>query len=466
MAGNLKTTGTGLKDSVKGVDILNAVRNSLPAEYSSRLPEATKDSIKEYGASLKRFPVIMNAFVDVLVNKIGLTVIKNKSYTNPLKMFQRGDLEVGDVIEEIFVDVVKAKVYTPEAPANNLGDVFAINKPNVLARYHVVNSQLVYPITINKAELLRAFRSVAYFEEFVSKIFESVYASEELDEFLQTKALIHNYMTAPEVEGGAPVNRFYDVNINAITDEASAKAFARIVRKYSNDITFMKNIFNYAGVTTHTPKEDQVLITNTDIDAWLDVEVLAYAFNMAKANPEDVLGKKLILDDFGDATDTETQALLVDRDWFMIYNQLYEIQEQDNALHLYFNRFLHVWKCYSTSQFANAIRFTTGTVTPSVVSVTVNPQEATIPRNTSLSCTADVQVTNGASTKVNWTISSTPTSSDTAISSDGILTIGVNETLESITVVATSQADNTKSGNATYSIVSSVIPNTAKADVK
>ena len=117
MAGNLKTTGTGLKNSVKGVDILNAVRNSLPAEYSSRLPEATKDSIKEYGASLKRFPVIMNAFVDVLVNKIGLTVIKNKSYTNPLKMFQRGDLEVGDVIEEIFVDVVKAKTYAEEIKA-------------------------------------------------------------------------------------------------------------------------------------------------------------------------------------------------------------------------------------------------------------------------------------------------------------------------------------------------------------
>ena len=464
MAGNLKTTGTGLKNTVKGVDILNAVRNSLPVEYASRLPEATKDSIKEYGASLKKFPEIMNAFVDVLINKIGLTVIKNKSYTNPLKMFQRGDLEVGDVIEEIFVDIVKAKVYTPEAPANNLGDVFAINKPNVLARYHVVNSQLVYPITINKAELLRAFRSVAYFEEFVSKIFESVYASEELDEFLQTKALIHNYMTAPE-DGGSPVNRFYDVNIDDITDEASAKAFARIVRKYSNDITFMKNIFNYAGVTTHTPKEDQVLITNTDVDAWLDVEVLAYAFNMAKANPEDVLGKKLILDDFGDATDTETKALLVDRDWFMIYNQLYEIQEQDNALHLYFNRFLHVWKCYSTSQFANAIRFTTGAVTPTVVSVTVNPQQATIPKNTSLSCTADVQVTNGASTKVNWSVEGSPTSSDTKISSDGVLTVGVDETLESITVKATSQADSGKTGTATYSIVSSVIP-TANDSVK
>lgn len=359
--------GTGMKSGTTGLDVLNAIRNTMPTSYADRIPEATKDTIREYGASLRQFPVLMNAFVDVLINKIGLTVIKNKSYTNPLKMFQRGDLEVGEVIEEIFVDIVKAKVYTPEAPQDNLGDVFAINKPNVMARYHVVNSQLVYPITINKAELLRAFRSVAYFEEFIAKIFESVYASEELDEFLQTKNLIQNYLTAPEVEGGEAVNRFYDVQVSEITDEASAKNFARIVRKVSNDLIFMKNDFNYAGVTTHTPKEDQVLIIDTDTDAWLDVEVLAYAFNMNKANPEDVLGKKVVLDDFGDKEDTDTKALLVDRDWFMIYNQLYEVQEQDNALHLYFNRFLHVWKCYSTSQFANAIRFTTGEITSKIL---------------------------------------------------------------------------------------------------
>ena len=43
----------------------------------------------------------------------------------------------------------------------------------------------------------------------------------------------------------------------------------------------------------------------------------------------------------------------------MIYSQLYQMEEQNNALHLYFNRFLHIWKVYSTSEFANAIRFTT-----------------------------------------------------------------------------------------------------------
>ena len=353
---NITTLGTGLKSGVNGFDILNAIRNAMPSSYSDRIPSATKETIQEYGASLKQYPVIMNKFVDILVNKIGLTVIKNKSYENPLKAFQRGDLPVGQTIEEIFIDIVNAKTYT-EQPGDDLADVFEINKPNIQARYHVVNSQLVYPISISKANLLQAFSNVAYFEDFVSKIFESVYASAELDEFLQTKALIQNYATAPEEEGGDPVNRFYDVEVDEIVDETSAKNFARVVRKYSNDLTYMKSDFNYAGVVTHTPKQDQVLLIDTNADAYLDVDVLAYAFNMNRANVEDIVGKKVVLDDFGGDSDDDTIGLLVDRDWFMIYNQLYEIQEQDNALHLYFNRFLHVWKCYSTSQFANAIRF-------------------------------------------------------------------------------------------------------------
>lgn len=353
---NITTLGTGLRNNVTGFDILNAIRNAMPSSYADRIPSATKETIQEYGASLKQYPVIMNKFVDILVNKIGLTVIKNKSYENPLKAFQRGDLPVGQTIEEIFIDIVNAKTYT-EQPSEDLADVFEINKPNVQARYHVVNSQLVYPITISKANLLQAFSNVAYFEDFVSKIFESVYASAELDEFLQTKALIQNYATAPEEEGGDPVNRFYDVEVDEIVDETSAKNFARVVRKYSNDLTYMKSDFNYAGVVTHTPKQDQVLLIDTNADAYLDVDVLAYAFNMNRANVEDIVGKKVVLDDFGGDENDKTIGLLVDRDWFMIYNQLYEIQEQDNALHLYFNRFLHVWKCYSTSQFANAIRF-------------------------------------------------------------------------------------------------------------
>lgn len=455
-----KLSSVGFAKGVTGVDVLNAIRASMPVDYQSRIPQATQDTIKEFGNSISKFPNIQNSFVSILVNKIGMTVIKNKMYKNKLKEFQRGDLNFGQTIEEIYVDLIKAKVYEEEPSANNLADVYAINKPNIKVMYHVVNSQLVYPITIKRQDLIHAFYSVSYFEDFIAKIFEAVYSSEELDEFIQTKALIHNYMTAPEEDGVEPVNRFYNVHVDAIDDEVSAKAFARVLRSYSNKLEFMNNIYNYAGVTTHTPKSDQVLFVNTDVDAFLDVEVLAYAFNMNKADVESVVGRKVVLDDFGDASDTNTQAILVDRDWFMIYNQLYEMREQPNELHLYWQHFLHVWKAYSVSKFANAVRFTTESADPTVVSVTVSPQDAEVPKGTSIQMEADVVVTNGASTNVTWAwnTGTTPTSAETKINAaTGFVEVGTDETLETLVVKATSSADGSKTGTSTIKLTSSVI---------
>ena len=169
MATNLKTSGTGLKAGVNGLDVLNALRSSLPSQYQTRIPQATRENLAQYGNALRDYPVIMNKWVNVLVNKIGLTVIKNKMWNNKLAEFQRGDLPVGSTIEEIFVDVVKAKTYAEEPESGNLGDVFAVNKPDVKVRYHVVNSQLVYPISISKVNILQAFTNLPAFEDFISK---------------------------------------------------------------------------------------------------------------------------------------------------------------------------------------------------------------------------------------------------------------------------------------------------------
>lgn len=433
---NLKTDGTGLKNSVNGLTVLNAIRNSLPANYANRIPEATKENLASYAQALKDYPVIMNKWVNVLVNKIGLTVIKNKMWNNKLAEFQRGDLPVGSTIEEIFVDVVKAKTYTEEPASNNLGDVFAVNKPDVKVRFHIVNSQLVYPISISKVNILQAFNNLPAFEDFLSKVFESVYASANLDEYLQTKQLIKFYAT------NSNINRFFDVAVSAVSDEATAKALATKIRAYSNKLEFMSNKYNYAGVTTHTPKEDQVLLINTDTEAFMDVNVLAYAFNMEKADPSAIVSKVVTLDDFGDESDTATQAILVDRDWFMIYSQLYQMEEQNNALHLYFNRFLHIWKVYSTSEFANAVRFTT-TVVERPLSIT--PSTATINAGETLQLETNLPAT--------FAITTQGVDSGTTVSSTGLLTIAEGEDVTSITVTATSTGDNTNTATGTYTIV-------------
>ena len=93
-SGNIATSGTGLKAGVSGLDVLNALRTSLPSQYQTRIPVATRENLATYGQALRDYPVIMNKWVNVLVNKIGLTVIKNKMWNNKLAEFQRGDLPV------------------------------------------------------------------------------------------------------------------------------------------------------------------------------------------------------------------------------------------------------------------------------------------------------------------------------------------------------------------------------------
>lgn len=435
MATNLKTSGTGLKANINGIDVLNALRSSLPSQYQTRIPQATRTNLAQYGNALRDYPVIMNKWVNVLVNKIGLTVIKNKMWNNKLAEFQRGDLPVGSTIEEIFVDVVKAKTYAEEPESGNLGDVFAVNKPDVKVRYHVVNSQLVYPISISKVNILQAFNNLPAFEDFISKVFESVYASANLDEYLQTKQLIQFYMTNDSI------NRFYDVEVSAVNSEATAKALATQIRSYSNKIEFMSAKYNYAGVTTHTPKEDQVLLLNSDTEAFMDVNVLAYAFNMEKADPSAIVNKVVTLDDFGDG-DSTTVAILVDRDWFMIYSQLYQMEEQNNALHLYFNRFLHIWKIYSTSEFANAIRFTTSEIERPL---TITPSTATIDAGDTLQLETNYPAT--------FAIITQGVDSGTTVSNTGLLTIADDEDVTTIKVTATSSGDNTNTATGTYTIV-------------
>ena len=173
----------------------------------------------------------------------------------------------------------------------------------------------------------------------------------------------------------------------------------------------------------------------------MDVNVLAYAFNMEKADPASVVSKVVTLDDFGDG-DTTTVAILVDRDWFMIYSQLYQMEEQNNALHLYFNRFLHIWKIYSTSEFANAIRFTTSEIERPL---TITPSTATIDAGDTLQLETNLPAT--------FAIITQGVDSDTTVDSDGLLTIAEDEDVTSIKVTATSTGDNTNTATGTYTIV-------------
>ena len=125
------------------VDILNAIRNSASINYRDYVPVATDDAnaIRGIGKVLMDFPALQNEFLNSLVNRIGLVIVKSKMYQNPWEHFKKGVLEYGEVIEEIFVDIAKVHQYDPEVAETEL---FKRELPNVRTAFHPMNHQKFY----------------------------------------------------------------------------------------------------------------------------------------------------------------------------------------------------------------------------------------------------------------------------------------------------------------------------------
>lgn len=422
-------------------DILNAIRNSASTNYRDYVPEATgsAQSVREIGAVIMQYPALQNEFLSALVNRIGMVLITSKMYSNPWTAFKRGYLEFGENIEEIFVNIAKPFQYDVNTAEN---EVFKREIPDVRAAFHTLNYQKFYKATIQNRQLRQAFLSWAGIEDLIARIVDSMYTAAANDEFLTMK-----YLLARHILNG----QLYPAQISDVTS-ANMKEIVSDIKTVSNKMTFMSDTYNMSGVETHTPKEDQYIIVNSSFDAVMDVEVLAAAFNMSKA---DFVGHRVLIDNFGDLdndrlnylfandpnytalTSNEITALnaipavLVDRDFFMIFDNLFEFTEQFNGQGLYWNYWYHVWKTFSVSPFANCTVFVPGA--PGVTSVTVSPSTASSVAGQTVQYKADVVTTNFASKAVDWSATVTPprgtVSSASASATTLTVTYGSGKTL-------------------------------------
>lgn len=442
--------------TASSVDIFNAIRNSASANYQDYVPVAnpSQESVREIGAIIMNYNALQNEFLNALINRIALTVINSKLYRNPWAAFKRGILALGESIEEIFVNIAQPFKYDPAVAESK---VFQREIPDVRAAFHYLNYQKFYKQTIQNNSLRQAFLSWNAVTDLISKIVEAMYTAANYDEFQVMK-----YLLARNILNG----RLYAKKVPA-TEPANMKAIVSTIKGVSNKFEYASTLYNPTGVTNFSNKEDQFIIVNAEFDAAMDVEVLAAAFNMNKA---EFMGHRVMIDSFGSLdtarlaelfkdddnytplTEDEigilelVPAVLVDRDWFMIYDNLSEFTEQYNAQGLYWNYFYHVWKTFSTSPFANAVVFAPGD--PSVTSITISPASATVSPGTTIVLNATVVTEYFASKAVTW---STETEGVT-IDPLGIVSIGPDVTAGEVTITATSVADPTKTATATLTV--------------
>lgn len=350
------------------MDILNVIRQNASYEYQQNVPEVTKASdIPRVGEVIYGTPTFANQFINALVNRIAIIRMQSATFNNPYSVLKKGYIEFGETVEDIFVSIAKGVDFDPEKGKSR---EFKRTFPDVRSAFHTMNWRVMYPVTIQDEDLKQAFLSLEGVQNLIAKIVDAVYTGAEYDEFLlfkylMVKAISHGKMKPESIGDGTDLKE-------------SAVAF----RGISNLLPFISSDYSEAGVKTNTPKDRQIIFMDAKFNAQFDVNVLASAFNMDKA---DFMGRLFLIDNWtsfdnerfdvirknSDGIEEVTaeelallanvKAVIVDENWFQIYDNNNKFTEKYVASGMYWNYFYHTWKTVSSSPFANAVVFVTGT---------------------------------------------------------------------------------------------------------
>jgi uncharacterized protein YjdB len=398
-------------------DIVNAIRNSNGDAFSRYVPLANANNIADVGAGIQITKAIQNDFIVSLIDRIGLVVVSKLSLKNPLAKFKKGKMVDGRTIEEIYTDLIKAQKFDPDTAES---EVFKRVMPNVKTLFHERDRQEFYKLTVSDAQLRSAFTSWSAFDSFLANIISSIYNSAEVDEYRYMMFLIDNYYS----KGLFTVVKTVDP-----VDQTSTTQFIKTLRATATKMTLPMGSrdFNAMAVTQRSEMDGLHLFIDADLQAEIDVDVLARAFNMDKTN---FLGHVTVIDGFAS---TGLRAVLVDEAWFMVYDNLTSLETIRNPQGLYWNYNYHVWQILSASRFQNAVAFATANV-PAVTSVIVDPPLAELKAGKTMQLTAYVRATDGQEHPVTWEVagstSATTLKGGTGVTQNGILTIDATQTGE------------------------------------
>ncbi|MBR3117563.1 MAG: hypothetical protein IKL65_00565 [Bacilli bacterium] len=331
-------------------EIMNTIRDNASEMYRQRIPEATQNNIESVQESMcdPNNAVVVNEFMNTLLNMIIKQVIHAKLFSNPLKALKKGKKPLGDTIEEIYNNFIKAEVYD-QTGANLLQRKL----PDTKTVFHRMNRQDKYKVTVSPEELFKAFSSWDRLQTYIGNIINTLYNSSELDEFVLTKQLLKQAYDNKAI-------KVVDVP-DPLLGDTEGKQFIRIVKTVSGDMVF-PNSNNNAYLTaqdkddkpiiTFSRKNEQVLIIDNPTNVSVDINVLASIFNMSVAEFNDT--KKIVIDAF---PDPDVRAALVDEAFFQIYDDLFMFKRWENPEGLYDNYYLHVWQTLAYSPLVNAVIF-------------------------------------------------------------------------------------------------------------
>lgn len=346
-------------------------------DFQQRVPDPSQHSVAQVSKFLfkpmnKKY---LNEFMDIFVNRIAGQLIRQRTFTNPLKR-KREDIAFGTTIQEIELDFIKAHAYRDDwgHRIDDITNLLKIYRPDGQVAYHSVNRYDQYPISINYMELRGAFTGEYGLNQLATKIMQVPYNSAEYDEYGYYKQIIaeHEYR-----------HGFYKHQTAMPVDETTGKAFLRALREYADLFTIPTRLYNAKDVTVPVwVNEDEiprmVLYIEAKAKASLDVDTLSAVFQLDKAEV------KYRIQFIDSIPIPGAFALLTTDDFFVCAD--YDISNESfrNPQTRTETWYYTVIGMYSASPFVPAVLFTTAegtlntTITEAVTGLTISPATSNV----------------------------------------------------------------------------------------
>lgn len=277
-----------------------------------------------------------NEFLGSILNKIGRQDYASQAYLNPLAKFKKGFIDNANEIEEIYLSRVQGLTQDLTG-ATTLARV----KPDIKTLYHNQNYGKCYSVTVSDRQVRQAFTTNNGVQRIADEILGQQHTGVEYDEYVAMKTALDGFATALP----STAKR----TITEVTNQTTAKDFVKKVKKDIGKMQFRST--NYCQYEQHTKHEKMVLFIHVDYQSEIDVELLATAFNIDKA---DLNTRVVFVDNFPTST---LRAVLIDEEAIKVFDTLYNNESQRNAQGMFTNYHLNVEKIVSYSTLYNGASY-------------------------------------------------------------------------------------------------------------
>lgn len=281
-----------------------------------------------------------------LLVKIGKQIMQDSTFTDRLSELDGEDLPLGTTIEEYFINLLVPTAWDGTGA-------------NALTPDDPVFEKAFYSKELGRKTFTQTLRDNVFEKAMISNENASAIASQIIKAWTDSRTLF-KYNAKRQLLGNVidQVNTAVTANANLTmvqehakpVNVATAESFIKLVKERITELSQFVTESNNMGAVPSRAESLVLYVKGSDILPVLDVDALAGAFHKDKVEIPVIIKQ---VEDFGDTTDTNTYAILMDTRTARLHSHRLNVESQRNSNGEFTNLFAHETYIQYISNFTN-----------------------------------------------------------------------------------------------------------------